>query len=407
MMRRGVARSLAPTLVAALLFVACTSNDDAATSDDGAATPTTTTAPVTTVVPFTIDDLVVPVAYPSQPEGVPWPTDGWETGPLPEGADQDAIEAILDEAFGELSTGPNSNFDAVVVVHGGKIVVERYREEFGDHTTIHRSWSVAKSITSMLVGTLVRDGKLDIRAPAPVPEWADPDDPRHAITTENLLHMADGLVFKEDYFAADSDTVAMLAGDDWAGYAASKELEVEPGTRVLYSTGTSNIIGRIVGDLVTDAEDPEARSEQFLRYVRTELTGPLGISDNEIDPKFDGAGNVNAGSAFDATSHAFAKFGYLYLRGGTWDGHEVVSEAWVDFSRTPLQGPGGMDIYGAQFWVVAEDPTIFWMSGFGGQHVVVVPEKDLVVVVLADRLDGEDGRVRDTLIDAFDGVVTG
>jgi CubicO group peptidase (beta-lactamase class C family) len=356
------------------------------------------------VAPFEFTPTI-DIAYPPQPADVAWPTDGWESGPLPEGADAALIDATLEEAFGELSQGMNKNFDAVVVVHGGRIVVERYREGFGDETTIHRSWSMAKSITSILMGILVRDGRIDITEPAPVPEWAAPDDPRGAITTEDLLHMASGLRFNENYFAPDSDTIAMLASDDLAGYAASKELEVEPGTRVQYSTGTSNIIGRIVGDLVTPAGIEGAEREAAFRaFIEIELLEPLGIDPATIDPKFDAAGNVNAGSAIDATGRTFAKLGYLYLRGGTWDGHEVVPQSWVDFSRTQLPPPARFGEYGAQWWVEEQDPTIFRMGGFGGQHVVVVTQKDLVVVVLSDRLDGQDGRIRDQLIDAFDNV---
>jgi CubicO group peptidase (beta-lactamase class C family) len=174
---------------------------------------------------------------------------------------------------------------------------------------------------------------------------------------------------------------------------------------VQYSTGTSNIIGRIVADVVVGSDVAGAEREAAMRaFMRDELLEPLGIDEATIDPQFDAAGNVNAGSAINATARTFAKLGYLYLRGGEWDGRRIVPRSWVDYSRTQLPAPAGFGEYGAQWWVEEQEPSIFRMGGFGGQHVVVVPDKDLVVVVLSDRLDGKDGDIRDRLRDAFDNV---
>lgn len=400
--------------VTALFLAACASeqvdNGPAGADAGKSTTPSSATSepptPPTEAPPIALDfEPSTQIDYPAQPDGIPWPTDGWDKAELPDGADETLIDATLDEAFGELSTGQNHNFDAALVVHNGRIVVERYRDGFGDEATVHRSWSMAKSVTATLLGIVAGKGRIDIFEPAPVPEWGDPEDPRSAITTADLLHMASGLAFNEDYFAPDSDTIAMFTADDMASYAASKDLEAEPGTRVRYSTGTSNIVGRIVGDLVAgkDSSGTE-RAEGVSRFMREELLDPLGIEEDEIAPDFDEAGNLNAGSKIDATARAFAKLGYLYLRGGEWDGTQILSGSWVDFSRTPLPAPAGMENYGAHWWVDSDEPYRFRMGGFGGQHVVVVPSLDLVVVVLSDRLDAQDGRIRDQLITAFSGV---
>ena len=149
-----------------------------------------------------------------------------------------------------------------------------------------------------------------------MPQWADPADERHAITTDQLLRMASGLEWNETYLDTSSDTVAMLSGvgkDDMAAYAADKPLEVPPGTRVRYATGTSNIVAGIIGDEVGHGADYEA-------FIQRELLDPLGIRPDEVAPGFDGAGNLIGGSIFDATARSFAKIGYLHLRGGEWDG---------------------------------------------------------------------------------------
>lgn len=361
----------------------------------GAAGGTTTSAVV-----FTPDHLLVEVDYPPQPEGVPWPTTAFPEGPLPPQVDAARVDSILDDAFGPGSTGLNHQYDAVVIVHAGRIVSERYREGWGGKETIHRSWSMAKSFTQALTGILVRQGRLDVRAPAPVPQWSDASDPRHEITTDQMLRMASGLAWIEDYFAPDSDTIAMLGGTgkaDMAAYAASKPLEVEPGSRVRYSTGTTCIVSGVIGSIV-------GHGEAYRTFIAHELLDPLGISSSEATPGFDGAGNLIGGSVFDATARSFAKFGLLYLRGGVWDGRRILPEGWVDYARTPTPPPEGTERYGAGWWVVPKEPGRFEAGGFGGQHITVVPSKDLVVVLLSDRVDGAEGEVRDDLIDAFDAV---
>jgi CubicO group peptidase (beta-lactamase class C family) len=236
---------------------------------------------------------------------------------VPEGVDADALEAHLDRAFGELSADELNTTDAVVVIQGGRLVAERYRPGFGDETTPHRSWSMAKSFTQALVGILVAQGRLDIYEPAPVPQWEAADDPRHEITTDQLLRMASGLAWIEDYFAPDSDTIAMLGGegkDDMAAYAADKPLEAPPGERVRYATGTSNIVAGIIGGTVGTGDEYEA-------FIDEELLAPLGIELENTELGWDGAGQLIGGSVFDLTARDFARFGLLYRGVGRGTAH--------------------------------------------------------------------------------------
>ncbi len=394
-------RRVAPlALVLALVAAGCAAATTTATPPVTSGSSTVTSTPASTAVRFVPDNQALDVAYPPQPADVSWPTTSWPEGPLPDGVDRGKLQAALDEAFGPLSTGVNQQFDGVLVVHHGRIVVEQYRPGFGDQHTIHRSWSMAKSFNQALVGILVRQGRLDIRAPAPVPQWADPNDPRHAITTDQLLRMASGLQWKEEYFAPDSDTLALLGGagkNDMAAYAASKPLEVPPGSRVQYSTGGSCIVSGIIGSVV-------GRGDAYRSFIQTELLDPLGIPAAEVAPGFDGAGNLIGGSVFDTTARNFAKLGLLYLRNGMWDGRRIEPEGWADYARTPTPAPAGIPTYGAGWWPKKSDQSRFEAGGFGGQHIVVDPKKDLVVVVLSDRLDGKDGAIRDDVVDAFAGL---
>ncbi|MBX3284718.1 MAG: serine hydrolase [Actinobacteria bacterium] len=387
-------------VVALALLAACSDGSDGARPADtstapSTATTSTTLAPTTTVA-FEPRVAAPPVAYPPQPDGTPWPTDEWPEGPVPGGVDAAALQAHLDRSFGELSTEGNTT-DAVLVVQHGRIVVERYRPGFGDRATTHPSWSMAKSFTQALTGILVARGDLDIYEPAPVPAWSDPDDPRHAITTDQLLRMASGLEWKEDYFSTDSDTIAMLFGDgqaDMAAYAASKPAAAPPDSQVAYSTGTSNIVSGIIGRIVGTGDDYE-------RFVDDELLEPIGIDPAGTDLGWDGAGQLIGGSVFDLNARDYARFGLLYLRGGTWDGRPIVPSTWVDYGRTPTPPPVGWDKYAAHWWTYEDCPGGFRAGGFYGQHIVICPTLDLVVVVLSSRSDGKDGEVRDGLVHLF------
>jgi CubicO group peptidase (beta-lactamase class C family) len=224
---------------------------------------------------------------------------------------------------------------------------------------------MAKSITQALVGILVRQGRLDIFAPAAVPEWADPADPRHPITVDQMLRMSDGLDFTEDYVDAGiSDVIEMLFGsgaDDVAGFAAARPLKHPPGTVWNYSSGTTNIISRLVGSLVGD----------MAGFIQSELFEPLGMT--SATARFDAAGTFVGSSYVYATARDFLRFGELYLRGGA----PILPEGWVDYARS--ETPGSDGTYGAHWWL---GPTGFHAQGYEGQYLFVVPDRDLVVVRL-------------------------
>ena len=167
------------------------------------------------------------VEYPAQPDGVPWPTEEWPTADLPEGVDDASLEAGIDAAFAPRDgTG---GVEAILAVQGGQLVVEEYNN--WDPADPHPSWSMAKSITQAMIGILVAEGRLDVFAPAPVPEWSDPSDERHAITLDDLLAMRSCLEWQEEY-AGESDVITMLFGDgkaDRAHFAADRPLGVRTG----------------------------------------------------------------------------------------------------------------------------------------------------------------------------------
>jgi CubicO group peptidase (beta-lactamase class C family) len=310
---------------------------------------------------------------PAQPAGTSWPTAAWPSGPaLP--AD---ITATLDAAFTPDAEAITGRTDVVLIVQGGRIVYERYGEGLTAESTFP-SWSKAKSMTQALAGILVGDGKLDIQAPADVPEWrVTPGDPRAAITTDQLLRMSSGLKFVEDYVPGHvSDVIEMLFGAgkaDTAAYAAAQPLAHPPGEIMSYASGTTNIVARaLTRALGTDAAGFEA-------FMRARLFAPLGMTSPL--PKFDPAGTFIGSSFCFCSARDFARFGLLYLRDGVWDGDRLLPEGWVDYARTRTASKDDPEAaYGAHWWLGVGGPGSFSANGYDGQYTVVVPDLDLVLV---------------------------
>ena len=309
---------------------------------------------------------------PAQPTGTPWPTRDWPTGDLPRTVDRPRFDAHMDLGFSAFV-----ETHAVVIVQGGRLIYERYGPEHGPDKTC-MSWSMAKSVTQALAGLLVGDGKLDINAPADVPEWAAPMEPRRAISLDELLRMSSGLEFAEVYEPdKPSDTIEMLWGagkDDVAHYAAEKPLIYDPNCFWSYSSGTTNIVCRTLARTV-DAYGPD-----FHAFMRERLFEPLGMT--SPIPKFDAAGTFIGSSFCFATARDFARFGLLYLRDGMWEGRQLLPDTWVDYARIPTWQQEGVtdDPYGAHWWLGLGGPGTFSANGHEGQFIVVAPELDLVMV---------------------------
>lgn len=326
-----------------------------------------------------------------------YPSGDWETAGLPAGSDPGVIGSCTDLLFGSPVTHGATH--ALVAVHGGRVVLERYGEGTGPADTLI-SWSMAKSITHALVGIAAGDGLLDTATTGLFPEWEG--DARRGISLQNLLNMGSGLEWNEDYVDGSvSDVIEMLFGGedaphagDHAAYAASKRLESEPGTVFEYSSGTTNLVARVLGRALGDVPPSRAATESFMR---TRLFDVIGMS--TAVPKFDRAGTFVGSSFVYATARDFARFGWLYLNDGMWDGRRVLPEGWVDHGRAyfgtdPENGTG----YGAHWWLDQALPGSMAAFGYEGQFTFVVPDRDLVVVRLGKSPAPLPANVKDTLV---------
>jgi len=297
------------------------------------------------------------------------------TPPETEGLDRAALDAAVAEIFTEPNADSLRLTRAVVVVHDGRIVAEQYADGF-DKSSPLLGWSMTKSVTNALVGILVGRGALDIMKPAPVSAWAN--DSRKAITLDQLLRMSSGLHFEEVYGPLTDATRMLFEVDDAAALATRQPLAVDPDTTFSYSSGTSNIVSRIVRDQFDSLS-------AYHRFPNEALFGPVGMRTAVLET--DGSGTFVGSSFMYASARDWARFGLLYLRDGMWGDVRILPEGWAAYSgrATPTAKQGE---YAAHFWAnaggkLAHVPRdAYWASGFQGQAVLIVPSRNAVIVRL-------------------------
>ena len=243
-----------------------------------------------------VDDLT---PLPHQPTNTVWPTEGWPRG-APEASTLAILNQHVDSIF-DLEPAQGVTY-ALLIVKDGRLICERY-DAGANPMYLQYSWSMAKSITHALVGILVRQGRIDIYQPARVEEWQSSDDPRREITFDQLLRMSSGLSFVEDYVDGQvSDVIPMLMGegkDDTGSFAAAKPLAHPPGSFWSYSSGTTNIICRLLKEIIGDGPSG------MLAFMHRELFEPLGMY--TPTPRFDTSGTFIGSSFLLATPEDFAR----------------------------------------------------------------------------------------------------
>ncbi|MEX2123690.1 MAG: serine hydrolase [Woeseia sp.] len=286
--------------------------------------------------------------------------------------DYRGLRTVLDRAFDGRSYGDGVVTAGVIVLRGGKIVAERYRRGFGIRNG-YRTWSTAKSITAALMGIAAHKGLLDLDAPAAIPEWQYPGDPRQKITYKHLLWMSSGL-----YSGGNNTYAVYFGGQDAISAITGTELEAEPGTRWKYANNDSMLLLRALRNVL-------GNDLRYLRFPYDELLYRIGMYHTRMET--DHLGNFIGSSQVYTTARDLARFGLLLANDGVWNGERLLPEDWVEFSRTPAPAKPveeGTRGYGAQFWLLDSMPGIpkgtFTTAGNKGQYVTVVPGHDLVIV---------------------------
>ncbi len=318
---------------------------------------------------------------PGDPATIAWPDgDLIEDSSLPPGIDASALQAASDWAFDRES--PEQVTLSLMVVHQGRIVHERYAPGV-NVTTKTRTWSTAKSIAVTLMGMLVDDGRMALDEPLGI-DWlprvrASAPDPREEITLRHVLNMSSGL-FPVDNAGREYATGSGLAY--WAGAssivgARSRALFREPGTYWDYEN-FDTLLGIYAMKLALGDD------QTYREFPRRALLDRIGMRNTLIS--VDRFGDFILSSQVYTNARDLARFGLLYLNGGVWNGERLISEEWIEFTRTPAPATADRgNQYGGQWWLVPDNRSdvpadAYSTSGNRGQYVVVVPSHDLVIV---------------------------
>ncbi len=324
----------------------------------------------------------------------------WEAStPTAEGINAQTLDAIHQD----IDDGRYGLIDHFLVIRNGKLVFNQaYKQDYltiskqydttnhqfnYDHpdwhpfynsTSLHSLQSVTKSVTSLLVGIAMDEGQMIPLDSSVMPlfdtyEFDLSDERKRSITLRNLLTMRGGLEWDEaNYDDAKNDCVVMELSDDWIQYILDKPMDTIPGNQFNYNSGISVLLGKILRITTGKRIDEWAEEKLF---------GPLGITEYywKKTPK----GEIDTEGGLYLTSHDLAKVGYLMLNEGVWENNQIVSKEWVEQSIYPSVQFNEQSGYGFQWWVPEHDngqTKIFAGNGYGGQFVMIVPDKSLITV---------------------------
>lgn len=336
-----------------------------------------------------------------------WPGERWATStPSQEGIDPAAIDGLI----ADIEAGVYGLVDHFLLIRHGRVVADRHFERDYDaiaarydttnhqynydhpewhpyyrDTRLHTLQSVTKSVTSAALGIAIDEGHIEGVDVPVMPYFAayggDTSDPRRqALTLEDLLTMRSGIEWNTSaaYGTGVHSTDHLESSDEWIRFILDQPMDTVPGDVYQYNDGASVLIGKVLR---------EATGRRVDDWAAEKLFRPIGIRDFYWKITPDGEADTEGGLYLAA--HDLARIGYLFLRGGEWDGRRVISERWVRLSTTPVvpdvspdngrRDPG----YGYQWWVPEHDggrPVVFAANGYGGQFVLVAPDYDIVAV---------------------------
>ena len=314
----------------------------------------------------------------------PWPMGDKDPGtPWPANVDRKKVDAAVEAAF-----DPAGMTGAFVVTYKGRIIAERYGPNVTKDTPLE-SWSMGKSLSATLLGTLMQRGVYTLDQPAPIPEWNEkPGDPRAKIRIRDILNMATGLRIiapqDPDYDPKGPypDHLYYYTSTDNAfHYAATRPQQWPPNTVGRYRN-TDPVLTNYLVRLAM-----EKRKEDYHAYPTRALFDKIGVRHcvMEVDPY----GNFLTQGYELCTGRDWARIANLYLRDGVWNGERILPEGFVSFVSTlaPAWLADKRPIYGGLFWINGDSTfpaprSAYYMAGVGGQNVVIDKTRDLAVVRL-------------------------
>lgn len=298
---------------------------------------------------------------------------GKEIAPLSPDIDSVALWNAINATFEEQDRpNPKTQTRAVVVMHKGEVIAEKYRQGYNVNTKLG-GWSMTKSVTHAMIGVMVRIRNVDINAPTGLKEWQN--DERKNITLHHLLQMQSGLDWEERYDKPSDATNMLFASKSTSAAALNAPYKQAPGKVFYYSSGTTNILQEYMR---RQFKDPQAYVDLPYQFIFRKL----GMSSPVMEP--DASGTYVGSSFMYADARDWALFGQLYLQDGVWNDERILPEGWAKYAATDNGNSEGM--YGAHFWMDRNDkdlPADFYQAdGFEGQYINIIPSKSLVIVRL-------------------------
>jgi CubicO group peptidase (beta-lactamase class C family) len=320
-----------------------------------------------------------------------WPTEGWRTAtPEDQGMSSAQLAAIFDYIAEE-----EIEIHSILIVRNGCLVLEAYRHGY-DAAHQHILYSVTKSVTSALIGIAIEEGYIEsVEQPIleffPDRTFENTDDAKRAISVEDVLTMRAGIDWQMML------RYQMFTEPDWAQFVLDRPMITEPGTEFLYNDGTAFVLSVVLQN---------ASGVTTIDFADKHLFQPLGITDFTWETSTQGFANTSWG--LHLTPRDMAKFGYLYLHGGEWDGRQIVPDEWVKASTQPhvdLRAASDPvlepddEAYGYMWWIYPRD-EYYAAQGQDGQQIWVLPDYNLVVVITAE-IDGPTTPVLKPILDGY------
>lgn len=263
---------------------------------------------------------------------------------------------------------------AFLIIRRDTIIYERYFRKYGPDKVVP-SFSMAKSVTSALIGCAIADGlirSIDDKVEDYLPELKG--RPLEGVTIRHVLQMTSGIRFNESYINPFGDAAKYYYGRHLRRYVAHMKPAKAPGTSFEYHSGNTQLLGVIL--------DRVLKGKTITAYLQEKIWTPLRMeypASWSIDKRKNGMEKTFCG--INATARDFAKFGRLYLKNGNWEGKQLVPEAWVKASTVSDRSVGGVSFYQYQWWIPSKKGD-FMAEGILGQFIYVDPKSETIIVRL-------------------------
>ncbi len=272
---------------------------------------------------------------------------------------------------------------AFLVIQQDSILYENYSDGYGT-ASFSNSFSMAKSVVSALVGIALKEGKIH-RLDEPVGHYLEDfrGQGKEKITIKHLLTMSSGLNWDESYSSPFSMTTEAYYGKDLPALIHRLKAVEEPGKRWSYLSGNTQVLAMVL---------EKATGKRISTYAQEKLWGPLGMENDALWSLDKEDGTEKAYCCLNSNARDFAKIGKLYLHHGNWKGTQLLDSQYVKASLTPVAIPSvednlPVDYYGYQWWLLPDfkGMDVFYARGILGQYILVVPEKELIIVRLGKK----------------------